>query len=208
MYSWLPEGQTGWVSHAQRPNRSSRAGGERPAGGSARRRTDRAARVGPTGVVRASAAAAGRGLSRGDATLGERVGEGRRGAPGVRDAHARARVRAKINAPLPAPLQIRLDRDDDAEWPEQAARPYDTPITDWDLPARECEALRRLGVDRVVASPFRRCIETASVVAATLGVKRVDVDVDFGEARPAARAIASLPPPAPDPALVSRAALR
>ena len=33
-------------------------------------------------------------------------------------------------------------------------------------------------------------------------------DVDFGEARPAARAIASLPPPAPDPALVSRAALR
>ena len=69
--------------------------------------------------------------------------------------------------------------------------------------------MRRLGVDRVVASPFRRCIETASVVATALGVKRVDVDIDFGEARSAVR-VPTAPVwfPVLKSALVSRAALR
>ena len=46
---------------------------------------------------------------------------------------------------------------------------------------RECAALAAFDVRRIVASPFRRCLQTAGVVAATLGVGVVDVDPCFGE---------------------------
>jgi len=77
---------------------------------------------------------------------------------------------------------VRLDGDDGAEWDDQAARPYDTPISDFELPRRQAEALRRFNFERIVSSPFRRCLQTAAVLARALGVGVVEVDQELGEA--------------------------
>ncbi|CAN0578515.1 unnamed protein product, partial [Ectocarpus sp. 12 AP-2014] len=56
-------------------------------------------------------------------------------------------------------------------WPDRALRPYDSPIVDTDLPARQAKALGRLGMGSqtvIICSPFRRCLQTAGVVARTL----------------------------------------
>lgn len=69
-------------------------------------------------------------------------------------------------------------------WPDQALRPYDTPITDFGLPSAQAKVLSQLGFGSetlIVCSPFRRCLQTAGVVARTLGVGRVTVRLDVGE---------------------------
>ncbi|CAB1112132.1 unnamed protein product [Ectocarpus sp. CCAP 1310/34] len=69
-------------------------------------------------------------------------------------------------------------------WPDRALRPYDPPIVDTDLPARQAKALGRLGMGSqtvIVCSPFRRCLQTAGVVARTLGVASVTVHLQVGE---------------------------
>lgn len=69
-------------------------------------------------------------------------------------------------------------------WPDRALRPYDSPIVDTDLPARQAKELSRLGMDSqtlIVCSPFRRCLQTAGVVARTLGVAGVTVNLEVGE---------------------------
>jgi len=77
---------------------------------------------------------------------------------------------------------VRLDGDDGAEWDDQAARPYDTPLSDFELPRRQAAALRRFNFERIVSSPFRRCLQTAAVLARALGVGVVEVDLELGEA--------------------------
>ncbi len=67
-------------------------------------------------------------------------------------------------------------------WPDQDARPYDTPISDFDHPRRAAEQLKAYGFTRIVSSPFRRCLQTAAAVAAELGVEVVDVHKGIGEA--------------------------
>ncbi|CAM9112706.1 unnamed protein product, partial [Scytosiphon promiscuus] len=77
--------------------------------------------------------------------------------------------------------------DDELEavpWPDRAQRPYDSPILDTDLPARQARELCRLGMNSqtlIVSSPFRRCLQTAGVVARTLGVAGVTVHLEVGE---------------------------
>ncbi|CAM9362748.1 unnamed protein product, partial [Ectocarpus sp. 13 AM-2016] len=69
-------------------------------------------------------------------------------------------------------------------WPDRALRPYDSPIVDTDLPARQAKALGRLGMGSqtvIICSPFRRCLQTAGVVARTLGVASVTVHLQVGE---------------------------
>eukprot|EP00903_Cladosiphon_okamuranus_P011368 g10716.t1 len=69
-------------------------------------------------------------------------------------------------------------------WPDRAQRPYDSPIVDTDLPARQAKELSRLGMDSetlILCSPFRRCLQTAGVVARTLGVANVTVHLEVGE---------------------------
>lgn len=69
-------------------------------------------------------------------------------------------------------------------WPDRAWRPYDTPIVDFTLPALQAAALAGLGFGAetlIVCSPFRRCLQTAGVVARTLGVESVTVRLDVGE---------------------------
>ena len=65
---------------------------------------------------------------------------------------------------------------------DRVARPYDPPIIDWQLPATQAEALKRFGVTRLVVSPFRRCLQTAAVLASSLGVSEVQVHRGLGEA--------------------------
>lgn len=69
-------------------------------------------------------------------------------------------------------------------WPDKALRPYDSPIVDTALPARQAKKLACLGFGpqtQIVCSPFRRCLQTAGVVARTLGVTSVTVDLEIGE---------------------------
>lgn len=69
-------------------------------------------------------------------------------------------------------------------WPDKALRPYDSPIVDTGLPARQAKELSRLGMGSetlIVCSPFRRCLQTAGVVARTLGVASVTVHLGVGE---------------------------
>lgn len=69
-------------------------------------------------------------------------------------------------------------------WPDRAIRPYDSPIVDTDLPARQAKELSRHGMGSetlILCSPFRRCLQTAGVVARTLGVASVTVHLEVGE---------------------------
>lgn len=69
-------------------------------------------------------------------------------------------------------------------WPDRAQRPYDSPIVDTDLPARQAKELSRFGMGSetlILCSPFRRCLQTAGVVARTLGVVSVTVHLEVGE---------------------------
>lgn len=69
-------------------------------------------------------------------------------------------------------------------WPDKALRPYDSPIVDMDLPARQAQELVQHGFGKdtlILCSPFRRCLQTAGVVARTLGVAGVTVHLEIGE---------------------------
>lgn len=77
---------------------------------------------------------------------------------------------------------VRLDESEGAEWVDRAERPYDTPVSDLELPRRQAEALRRFGFGRVISSPFRRCLQTAAAIARVLDIGTVDVDLELGEA--------------------------
>lgn len=84
-----------------------------------------------------------------------------------------------------------------SQWPDRRRRPYDTPISDFDLPTRAAASLLRSGAltfpsegaamepsavgISIIASPFRRCLLTAGVVARALGVAVVDVNLRLGE---------------------------
>jgi broad specificity phosphatase PhoE len=69
------------------------------------------------------------------------------------------------------------------KWNDRKNRPYDTPISDCDLPVEQAAALMGNGYEfaTIVCSPFRRCLQTAGVVARTLGMEHVVVHKDFGE---------------------------
>jgi hypothetical protein len=60
-------------------------------------------------------------------------------------------------------------------------RPYDCPIKDFDLPAQQAPQLKAYGFTCIVCSPFRRCLQTAGVVAQALGIKEVVVHLGVGE---------------------------
>jgi hypothetical protein len=80
-----------------------------------------------------------------------------------------------------------------AAWPDRATRPFDTPLLPGDeavararaaaaeMTARggDCASTELVAV--IVSSPFRRCLQTAGIVARELGVARVHVDLALGE---------------------------
>ncbi|KAJ1445704.1 hypothetical protein M885DRAFT_291509 [Pelagophyceae sp. CCMP2097] len=76
---------------------------------------------------------------------------------------------------------VRVDADEAATWDDRHIRPYDTPISDFGLPLREAAKLRTYGVVAIVSSPFRRCLQTAGVLARALKVDAVTVHDGLGE---------------------------
>ena len=54
---------------------------------------------------------------------------------------------------------VRLDNTASAQWPDRFERPYDSPISDFQLPTQQAKVLQARGhhqYDLVVTSPFRR----------------------------------------------------
>lgn len=80
-----------------------------------------------------------------------------------------------------------------AAWPDRASRPFDTPLLPGDeavararaaaaeMTARGSDGTSTELVAVIVSSPFRRCLQTAGIVARELGVARVHVDLALGE---------------------------
>ena len=75
----------------------------------------------------------------------------------------------------------RLDEVFGCTWSDHDTRPYDTPISDYDLPTRAASKLISYDFQAVVSSPFRRCLQTAAIVANRLGLKVLFVDNRLGE---------------------------
>lgn len=85
---------------------------------------------------------------------------------------------------------VRLDADPDATWGDRETRPYDSPIVDSELPGAAAARLEALGLTAIASSPFRRCLETAGVVARALGIGAVHVHFGLGELMHQVRACA------------------
>ena len=83
---------------------------------------------------------------------------------------------------------VRVDNEPGATWPDAAARPFDSPISDFALPVAQAAELRAAaGVRRVRSSPMRRCVQTAALVASALGVPELEIDLALGEMMPKVR---------------------
>lgn len=67
-------------------------------------------------------------------------------------------------------------------WLDRHERPYDSPIVDFELPAKQASQFAHLPIAHVVTSPLRRCIQTAAVVCKSLGI--TSLVVDFGLTEP------------------------
>jgi len=94
--------------------------------------------------------------------------------------------------PAPAPSQgpcvlvamrhsVRVDKFEGGVWADQAQRPYDSPISDYELPQEQALILKQYNIKRIVSSPFRRCIQTAGVIADVLEIGEVQVHTSLGE---------------------------
>lgn len=83
----------------------------------------------------------------------------------------------------------RLDMSDpDSSWSDKVDRPYDTPISDIPLAESAAEQLKLYGINVIITSPLRRCIQTAGIVARALGVRSVVVDFRLTEVMHSVRA--------------------
>ena len=71
-------------------------------------------------------------------------------------------------------------------WLDRLERPYDTPIVLTELPQDAAKKLLKYHIAKIVSSPFRRCLQTAGVLARELGVRQVTVKNTLGEHVPAA----------------------
>jgi len=50
-----------------------------------------------------------------------------------------------------------------------------------DLPKEKAIELQDYNFTRIISSPFRRCLQTAAIIAGTLGIETIDVDKGIGE---------------------------
>lgn len=75
----------------------------------------------------------------------------------------------------------------DASWSDKTDRPYDPPISGFELAELSAGKLKSLGIDIIVTSPMRRCVQTAGIMARSLGVFNVVVDFGLSEVMHAVR---------------------
>jgi broad specificity phosphatase PhoE len=109
---------------------------------------------------------------------------------------------APMGAPEPAPMgalgtikiglirhSVREDNEPTGqEWQDRGERPYDPPISfkhpytsTEDLPKEKAIELQEYNFTRIISSPFRRCLQTAAIIASDLGIGTIDVNKGIGE---------------------------
>jgi broad specificity phosphatase PhoE len=81
-------------------------------------------------------------------------------------------------------------------WPDKEHRPHDTPIADDATVIESAHKLASHGIDIIIASPFRRTLQTATIVAQILGIREISADNRLHEIHAeAARYFRKLSPP-------------
>ena len=84
---------------------------------------------------------------------------------------------------------IRLDQvpNDKIKWKDREKRYYDTPLSDYKLPIQvgqdivKHEQTSHFKPYKIIMSPYRRCIETAAIIANIFGVTKFEIDARIGE---------------------------
>jgi hypothetical protein len=65
---------------------------------------------------------------------------------------------------------------------DKKERPYDVPLLDYDIPKlRANQLLTKYNITKIVSSPFRRCLQTAGIIAKVLSIPSVNINPLFGE---------------------------
>jgi hypothetical protein len=65
---------------------------------------------------------------------------------------------------------------------DKEERPYDVPLLDYDIPKlRANQLLTKYNITKIVSSPFRRCLQTAGIIAKVLSIPSVNINPLFGE---------------------------
>jgi hypothetical protein len=65
---------------------------------------------------------------------------------------------------------------------DKEERPYDPHLLDYDIPKlRATQLLAKYNITKIVSSPFRRCLQTAGIIAKVLGIPSVNINPLFGE---------------------------
>jgi hypothetical protein len=71
-------------------------------------------------------------------------------------------------------------------WPDMESSPYDPPLLDYDLPLiRAKEFANEYNITKIVSSPFRRCLQTAAIIAKHFRIPEIEINEKFGEERAA-----------------------
>lgn len=91
----------------------------------------------------------------------------------------------EITGQMPSQKLLSTGRACDKEltcvWPDYGTRPYDPPICDMALPEQSAEKLLKYKFSIIVSSPFRRCLQTAGIIARKIGLTAVYIDNRLGE---------------------------
>ena len=85
---------------------------------------------------------------------------------------------------------IRFDNHrDSVTWNDERERPYDTPLNLDGIRRSEQRAneIRRFNFQKIVCSPFRRCLQTAFITASVLKIPLIEIDHNVGEIEGALR---------------------
>ena len=65
---------------------------------------------------------------------------------------------------------------------DKEERSYDPPLLDYDIPKlRATQLLAKYNITKIISSPFRRCLQTAGIIAKVLGIPSVNINPLFGE---------------------------
>lgn len=64
---------------------------------------------------------------------------------------------------------------------DKVTRPYDPPICDFELPKIQAQRIMQFNFSKIITSPFRRCLQTAAVVANTLNIRTIEINKTIGE---------------------------
>jgi hypothetical protein len=71
-------------------------------------------------------------------------------------------------------------------WSDMESRPYDPPLLEYDLPLiRAKEFANEYNITKIVSSPFRRCLQTAAIIAKHFRIPEIEINEKFGEERAA-----------------------